>query len=333
MSSRRAAGATGVVLIGCGGVGRKRAAMLPGSCRLLAAADPDLRRAESLVQQVAPGALVAAKAEEALAVEGAGLAIVATPHAVLVPASLAALEAGCHVLVEKPGADRVAPLLELRAAAERCGRTVRVGFNHRFHPSVRLAASLIAEGGYGTLMHVRARYGHGGRPGYEAEWRADRAVSGGGELLDQGVHLIDLLRHFAGDADLVFAECRTDFWDMQVEDNAFLALRPRSGGFAWLHASWTEWKNLFSFEIALQSAKIEIAGLGGSYGTERLTLYEMLPEMGPPATRAWEWPQADRSWGRELDDVLGAIEGRPAVGASLDDAVEALRIVEEAYAR
>jgi predicted dehydrogenase len=331
--SGKSAGTTGVVVIGCGGVGRKRAVALPDSCRLLAVADPDPGRAEALAQQVAPGALVAEKAQEALAVEGARLAIVATPHAALVSASLAAVEAGCDVLVEKPGADRVAPLLELRAAAQKSGRTVRVGFNHRFHPSVRLAASLIAEGGYGPLMHVRARYGHGGRPGYEAEWRADRAVSGGGELLDQGVHLIDLVRHLFGDADLAFAECRTDFWDMRVEDNAFLALRPRSGGFAWLHASWTEWKNLFSFEIALQKAKIEIAGLGGSYGTERLTLYEMLPEMGPPATRAWEWPQADRSWGLELDDVLAAIEGRSEVGASLDDAVEALRIVEEAYAR
>jgi predicted dehydrogenase len=319
---------TGVVLIGCGGVGRKRAAALPASCRLLAV--------ESLVRTVSPGALVASTAAQALtagAAEGATLAIVATPHAALVPASLAAVEAGCEVLVEKPGADRLAPLLELRTAAETARRTVRIGFNHRFHPSVRLAASLIAENDYGSLMHIRGRYGHGGRPGYDSEWRADRSISGGGELLDQGVHLIDLVRHFAGDIDLAFAECRTDFWKMEVEDNAFLALRPRSGGFAWVHASWTEWKNLFSFEIALRDAKIEITGLGGSYGTERLVLYEMLPEMGPPATRAWEWPQADRSWGRELDDMLAAIEGRPSVGGTLGDAIEALRIVEEAYAR
>jgi predicted dehydrogenase len=325
-------GTTGVVLIGCGGVGRKRAAALPESCRLLAVFDPEPERAASLAALVAPGALVAPAAAEALAVGGASLAIVATPHAALVPASVAAVKAGCHALVEKPGADRLGPLLELRAAAEAAGRTVRVGFNHRFHPSVRMAASLIAEGDYGPLMHVRGRYGHGGRPGYDSEWRADRAISGGGELLDQGVHLIDLVRHLFGDVDLAFAECRTDFWKMDVEDNAFLALRPRSGGFAWLHATWTEWRNLFSFEIALTRAKIEIAGLGGSYGTERLTLYEMLPEMGPPATRAWEWPQADRSWERELDDMLAAIEGRPSIGATLGDAAEALRIVEEAYA-
>ena len=138
-------------------------------------------------------------------------------------------------------------------------------------------------------MFIRARYGHGGRVGYEREWRAQREVSGGGELIDQGIHLIDLTRFLAGDVDLAFGELRTTFWDMDVEDNAFLALRPHAGGFAWLHASWTEWKNLFSLEIMLERAKIEIAGLGGSYGPETLTLFEMLPEMGPPLVHRTQW--------------------------------------------
>jgi len=99
----------------------------------------------------------------------------------------------------------------------------------------------MAGGRYGRLLHVRGRYGHGGRLGYEAEWRADRAISGGGELLDQGVHLIDLTRHLVGRGrPSPSPSFRTDFWDMDVEDNAFLALRARAGGFVWLHASWTE---------------------------------------------------------------------------------------------
>ena len=104
------------------------------------------------------------------------------------------------------------------------------------------------------------------------------------------------MRSLFGDVDLAFAELRTAFWDMPVEDNAFVALRPRSGGFAWLHASWTEWKNLFSFEVMLERAKIEVNGLGGSYGPERLTLYEMQPEMGPPPATTWEFPPTDLSW-------------------------------------
>ena len=149
--------------------------------------------------------------------------------------------------------------------------------------------------------------------------------------MDQGIHLIDLTRFFFGEAHLAFAELRTDYWDMEVEDNAFVALRPLSGGFAWLHASWTEWRNLFSFEIALRTAKIAISGLGGSYGQERLTLHEMSQELGPPMESSWAWPPQDDSWGKEMKDVIAAIEGRPCVGADVDDGIAALRIVREAY--
>ena len=183
-------------------------------------------------------------------------------------------------------------------------------------------------------MFIRARYGHGGRLGYEREWRADAAVSGGGELIDQGIHLIDLTRFLAGDVTLACSDLRTTFWPMDVEDNAFLALDCASGAFAWLHASWTEWKNLFSLEIMLERAKIEISGLGGSYGVETLTLFEMLPEMGPPIESRQSWDGADDSWARELADVAAAIAGDDAhdCGASIDDAVAALRVVDAAYA-
>ena len=158
-----------------------------------------------------------------------------------------------------------------------------------------------------------------------------RELSGGGQLMDQGVHLIDLARVVGGDVSLAFAELRSEFWPAQVEDNAYLALRYRDGPIAWLHASWTEWKNTFSFEVALKTAKLEITGLGGTYGTERLTFYEMLPEMGPPQTTCWEWPFADRSWSLEMADVAAELAGLPSRGAGLDDAIAVLDIVEAAY--
>ncbi len=191
---------------------------------------------------------------------------------------------------------------------------------------------MITAGTYGRLLWIRARYGHGGRPGYEREWRADRATSGGGELIDQGSHLIDLVRFLVGDVDLAFAELPTLFWDMAVEDNAFLALRPRSGGLAWLHASWSEWKNMFSMEITLERAKLDINGLGGSYGVEQLTLFEMAPEMGPPFSTTWQWPFSDASWIAEMDDVTRELEGHEAIGASVTDAEAVYRIIEDAYA-
>jgi predicted dehydrogenase len=322
----------GVAIIGCGLVGVKRAEAMPPDLRVLVVYDIDSTKAAALAARLEAAPRVATSVDEALRTAGVELAIVATIHRDLAPVTRAALEAGCNVLVEKPGGRNSSEAAEVSAAASRAGRLVRVGFNHRFHPAVRRAKELVGAHDWGHLLHVRARYGQGGRVGYESEWRMKRDLSGGGELLDQGVHLIDLTRFLVGEASLVFAELRTDFWKADVEDNAFLALRPEQGGFAWLHASWTEWKNTFSFELALRDAKVEIRGLGGSYGTERLTVYEMSPEMGPPATTAWEFPQADTSWRLEIEDVVAAIEGRAAVGATIEDAVATLRIVDQAYA-
>ncbi len=292
--------------------------------------DVDAARADALAAH-RPGADVAESPEAMFARDDVDLVIVATPHRQLAPLAIRALDAGRHVLVEKPGAIDVAGARLIAEHAAAAQRVACVGFNHRFHPAFLEAKEIIEGGEFGGAMYIRARYGHGGRIGYEREWRADRAISGGGELIDQGIHLVDLTRFLAGDATLAFSELRTSFWDMQVEDNAFLALRCASGAFAWLHASWTEWKSLFSLEVMLERAKIDIAGLGGSYGTETLTLFEMLPEMGPPIAHRREWELSDASWALELEACLRTIEGAESIGASIGDAVAALTIVDDAY--
>jgi predicted dehydrogenase len=320
-----------VVIVGCGRVGRKRAVAL-GESRLVAVADVDAGRAEALAADF-PGAAVENDWERAVARPDADVVIVATTHDALAPIALAAARRGKHVLLEKPGARRAAELGPVLEAARSAGVVVRVGFNHRHHPAVSRARAMVAEGSLGPVLYVRGRYGHGGRAGYEREWRADPAVSGGGELLDQGVHLIDLARCFAGELALRSAHLATLYWEMPVEDNAFLLLRGAEGRLAWLHASWTEWKNLFSFEVFLRGGKLQVDGLGGSYGIERLTLYRLGPEPGPPEATVWEYPGEDASWSREYQDLLAGIRGQPTSSADLLDAMAALRIVEEAYAR
>jgi predicted dehydrogenase len=249
----------------------------------------------------------------------------------LAPVTLLAVEAGKHVLVEKPAGRSAAELRPVLAAADRQRVVVKVGFNHRFHPAFRKARQIVDAGEIGDILYIRARYGHGGRLGYEREWRADPRIAGGGELLDQGVHLIDLARWFCGEFTEVSGHVATYFWPMPVEDNGFALLKTATGQVAWLHASCTEWKNLFSFEIFGRVGKLQVDGLGGSYGTERLTFYRMLPEMGPPETAAWEYPQEDRSWDVELNHWLDGIQsGRPP-GGSLLDALAALEIVERLY--
>ncbi len=322
----------GVAIVGAGLIGNKRAVALPSGTVLRTVFDEVPERARALAAKC-PGAVAAETLEQALDDPEVGLVIVATPHHQLATIGIAAVGRGHDVLLEKPGAHRLDALLEIQEIATDAGRRVRVGFNHRFHPSFLRARELIGARAYGDVFSIRARYGHGGRPGYEKEWRAQRDISGGGELIDQGLHLIDLVRYLVGDVELAFSELRTDFWLTDVEDNAYLALRSQAGAFAWLHASWTEWKNLFSFEIAMRDAKLEVEGLGGSYGTERLTLYEMLPEMGPPPATSWQWPQADASWSRELTDVVSDLDGGPSIGADLADCVAAFRVVEGAYTR
>jgi len=180
-------------------------------------------------------------------------------------------------------------------------------------------------------MFLRARYGHGGRVGYDREWRSDPAKSGGGELIDQGPHLIDLARWFLGDFPEVDGFAATYFWDMPVDDNGFLLLKTAEKKVAFLHASCTEWKNTFSFEIYGRDGKIDINGLGGSYGLERLTFYKMLPEMGPPETTSWEYPMADNSWNVEFAEFLEDIRLKRTPSAGLRDAIEALKIIETIY--
>jgi predicted dehydrogenase len=259
--------------------------------------------------------------------------IVATTNNALAPVTLSAVEARKHVLVEKPAALNASEIDTVIDAVSATGVCVRVGFNHRYHPALRKARELFEAGALGPMMFVRARYGHGGRLGYEKEWRANPALSGGGELIDQGVHVIDLARWFLGDFTRVEGCAHTYYWSMPVDDNAFLLLHTAAGEAAMLHVSCTEWKNLFSFEIYGRDAKLHIEGLGGSYGVERLSYYRMKPEMGPPETTVWEYPGDDRSWETEFAEFLDDIRLSRQPAASLRDARAAMRIVEEIYQR
>ena len=318
-----------VGIIGCGLIGEKRVRAL-GPAKLVACADILIEKAENLAKREA-GALATADYRVVLARRDLDVVVVATTNDLLAPLTQAALEAGKHVLVEKPAARNVKELDAVIATANRCGRLVRVGFNHRYHPALRKARELYEAGALGEMMFVRGRYGHGGRIGYEKEWRADPARSGGGELIDQGVHLIDLARLFLGDFSEVSGFAPTYFWPMPIDDNAFLLLKTPGRQVAFLHASCTEWKNLFSLEIYGRDAKLHIEGLGGSYGLERLAYYKMLPQMGPPETTIWEYPMEDKSWDWEFAEFLEDIRQGRTPAAGLADARAVLSIVEKIY--
>ena len=318
-----------VAIVGCGLIGQKRARAL-GDARLVAVTDARPERARALAG-AHPGCAIE---EDALACVGrpdVDVVFVSTTNDGLAAVTLMAVQHGKHVLVEKPAARNAAELAPVIEAARAAGVVVKVGFNHRFHPAFQQARALVDEGAIGPLLYVRGRYGHGGRLGYDKEWRANPAIAGGGELLDQGVHLIDLARWFLGDFSMVAGQADTFFWNMPVEDNGFLWLRTAAGQVAWLHASCTEWKNLFCFEIFGRDGKLQIDGLGGSYGVERLSYYRMLPQMGPPETTIWEHPGEDRSWHEELTHFVECVAHNRVPVGGLEDARAALEVVGAVY--
>jgi len=318
-----------VAIVGCGLIGQKRAKALAGA-RLIACADSNLARAEQLARTV-EGCAVSADWRAVVERRDVNIVVVATPHNSLAEITMGAIQAGKHVLVEKPAARHVDELRPLVQLAEEKRVLVHVGFNHRYHRAFRKAREIVDSGELGPLMFLRARYGHGGRIGYDKEWRAQPELSGGGELIDQGVHIIDLARWFLGDFSEVDGSAHTYFWDMPVDDNAFMLLKTPQKQVAFLHATCTEWKNTFSFEIYGRVGKLQIDGLGGSYGVERLTHYKMSPEMGPPETLMWEYPMADNSWDVEVSEFLEDIRIGRQPAANLSDAIAALDVVDKIY--
>jgi predicted dehydrogenase len=317
-------------IIGCGLIGKKRLAGLPAASKLVVACDNNLSRAEELVKLAKAGRAVA-NFNQAVADPQVDAVIVATINAALAGVSAAAIRAGKHVLVEKPAGVSTKQIDELIVLAKKHGVCVRVGFNHRYHPAFIKAREIFESGVMGELMFVRARYGHGGRVGYDKEWRANPKLSGGGELIDQGIHLIDLAGWFLGEFEKIDGHAATYFWKMPVDDNAFLSLRTAGGQTAWLHVSCTEWKNLFSFEIYSRYTKLHIEGLGGSYGVEKLYHYQMKPEMGVPDRTVYEFPGVDESWRIELAEFDRDIQLKRKPDAGLAEARAALQIVEAVY--
>jgi predicted dehydrogenase len=323
-----------VAIIGCGQIGAKRAAALSPADELIACYDVNGEATRALARRHrcrACGSL-----EELLACEPQ-VVIVATVHDQLSGLAERALVAGAHVLVEKPAGISTAEIDRLIECERTSGRLVKVGFNHRFHPGLARAVEEVHSGRHGELMYLRGHYGHGGRPGYDREWRADPTRSGGGELVDQGMHLLDLSNWLAGPLGLQTALLRTHFWQTPVEDNAALVLaapQTRTSPWAMLHVSWTEWKNTFSLEIYCRTAKLHVEGLVRSYGPQRLRIYRMGPELGPPRLEDLNYPDEDGSWRLEWEHFAEAVtteHRRPLLG-DLHSARYCWATIEAAYA-
>ena len=307
-----------VALIGCGVVGEKRlhAIKETGLGELVTAFDVSRERAQALKVRVARDA------REILENPNIDIVVISTPNIALSEYGVLALQNNKHVLIEKPGAVSPQGIREMSRLANTKQLRCKIGYNHRFLRSAQKITAELNSGKWSDILWVRATYGHGGRPGYEREWRFNRELSGGGEIIDQGVHLLDLVQWWMkGPLTLAFSARQNAFYRSTEEDNGFLVLRSEKGAIAQLHCSATQWKNLFRIEIATHHGLLAWEGIeNSSYGKEQLTLYRRNPEGGIPEKESCDITTDTSSWNEEWRHFYGCV---------LDDEKELLSSIEE----
>jgi len=279
---------------------------------------------------------------EAISNAAPDLVFVCTPNRYSPDICIHALEQGSHVFCEKPPGRDVADIQKVIAAEKaHPGLKVMFGFNHRHHPAILEAKSIVDAGRMGRIMWMRGVYGKSGGQGreFEQSWRNDPGISGGGILLDQGIHMLDLFRFFCGDFQEVRAMLSTSYWNIPVEDNAFVFLRNSNGQMAQLHSSATLWKHIFRLEIGLEDGYLIVQGLltkTGSYGREHLVIGRKPDEdedvaLGNPREETVYFDR-DLSWEFEVREIVNCIQNDlPVNENSTFDALRVMQIIETVY--
>lgn len=319
-------------IIGCGVIGSRRAKIISSSTdvKVIAVADTEMSKAKSLGEQL--------RCEyfddwnKVISRNDIDAVIVSTTNNYLAKISYEAAARKKHIFCEKPLGRNIE---EVRMAVDEASRqkvVFKTGFTLRFHPGIQKIRSIVDSGDIGKILFIRCRYGITGRPGYEKEWRAIPEISGGGELIDQGVHVLDLFRWFLGDFSSVCGSVGTLFWDMKVEDNAFGILTTSSNQIASLHVSWTQWNNIFSFEVFGSEGYLIMEGLGGAYGTEKVIHGKKAsPDKWPPEEKTMIFDHPEVAWQKEWEEFVTSIEKEQAPSGSGIDGLEALKLAFKIY--
>ncbi|MFI1488746.1 Gfo/Idh/MocA family protein [Streptomyces sp. NPDC020747] len=294
-------------IIGAGLQGRRRAhaLSLTHTGHLVGVASAEAHDAKRLAAE--HKAIPFTDTEELIADPRIDAVLVCTPPDSHKRLSIAALDAGKHVLCEKPLARTVLEAEEMVRAARRTGRILWCGWNHRFHPAIQEAKRRFDAGDIGRPLFGRGIYGIGARPGTEDEWRADPAVAAGGHLTEQGIHLVDLYNWILGDFHEVTAMTQQSLVPMGgMEDSGFVLLRRRDGVVVSVHSALTQWVNRFDFELFGELGYVRVQGLGGSYGVEELTV-GFRDDTGPFSAQVIQFRGADASWGSEWSELARRI--------------------------
>lgn len=263
---------------------------------------------------------------------------ICTPNYLNKPLTILGLKAGKHVFCEKPPAFNATEVEEIRQVEKKSCKTLMYGFNHRHHKSIKYMKELVDSGKFGKILWMRGRYGKSMDKSFYNNWRSKKDFSGGGILIDQGIHMLDLFLHLGGNFDDVHAVVSNLYWKLDVEDNVFATLRnTKTGLVASLHSTMTQWRHLFALEVFLEKGYLVLNGLktsSNTYGEEKLSVAKNR-STAPAAT--WQDEEqitysTDESWASEIDEFCSAIdERRPVTIGHSRDALQLMRIIDRIY--
>ncbi len=267
------------------------------------------------------------------------LVFVCTPNIHTPGTVVRCLEAGKHVFCEKPPGRNLQDIAAIRQAEGKGNLKLMFGFNHRWHPGILKAKAMVDSGRFGRILNMRGLYGKSGGVQFRHSWRNNKDIAGGGILLDQGIHMLDLFRFFGGEYQDIKCSASSAFWQFDVEDNAYVILHNPNGISATLHSSATFWKHTFKIDITLDGGYITVEGFlskSGSYGREQLVAAKRQFEdeseaVGNPAEEITYFDR-DLSWDLEVAEFVKCVqENKPVVSGSSLDAYKVMDIITKAY--
>jgi predicted dehydrogenase len=262
---------------------------------------------------------------------------VSLPNYLAAEATIEGLKHGCHVFCEKPPARTVADIEKVIEVEEKHPELkLKYGFNHRYHDSVKEAKKIIDANNFGPVHSIRAVYGKSSIIPFTEGWRSEKKFAGGGILMDQGIHMCDLIRLFSGDYDEIYSFISNDYWKHDIEDNAFALMKNKNGQVAMLHSTATQWQHQFRIEIILNNALLELTGiLSGtkSYGSENLTIIKKVDdEPTGSQNKTIKNYLHDNSWKEEIDEFADCIvNNKPISDGTSEDALKVMEMIFKIY--
>jgi predicted dehydrogenase len=323
-----------VGIAGYGTVGRRRRQFIDLNPNLATVALSDISFGRP---DTAPDGVKLYPTYQGLFNENIDVLFVSLPNYLAAEATIAGLERGLHVFCEKPPGRTIQDIRDVITAEEkRPDLKLKYGFNHRYHESVKEAKRVIESGQYGEIINLRGIYGKSSIISFDKGWRSERRYAGGGILLDQGIHILDMIRYFAGEFEEIKSFVSNSYWRHDVEDNAYALMRNRDGCVAMLHSTATQWQHKFRLEITLREALLELSGiLSGtkSYGDERL---KIIPKKDGSAVGSFlETTNSyldDNSWQSEVDEFADiVVQDKEVLNGNSADALKVMELVYRIY--